>query len=288
MTTYAQSASYNDYQRGESLKVLTLNTWLIPMLGKKAGTRSQLIGKEAQAYDLAFMQEVFLNKDRKKILKNLNSGDNSYHHHFEKGNFLKLNPGLLNTSKFPLTESNFMQFSDCLDEQCHARKGILHNRIKLNSKLEIDVYNAHFQPFASGDITRTKQMQQAVHFIDKTNQNKRPVLFIGDFNTSNSKAPMFEILNQEGFKDGWIESQNTHPGHTWDSYINPWSRKIDTTKYSKHRLDYIFVRGTQSTAIVVDSAKIVFNKPFPLTTGSPSLFLSDHFGIEINIQFLDL
>ncbi len=283
--TYAKLPAPPIYKLNNSLKVLTLNTWLIPIIGEKARTRAKLIGKELQTYDMAFMQEVFLNKDRRRILKNLNAGRDKFYHEYEKGAVLKLSPGLLSVSKYPITQSNFMKFSDCLDEQCYAKKGILHTRIKLSSNLEVDIYNGHFQPFSSGDTTRTKQMQQSISFVNKTNGGKRPSIFIGDFNTANPRADMIKALEKEGFRDAWVESRGGDPGYTWDSFINLWSRKIDRTKFGQHRLDYIFVRGSEQIDILTESAKIVFDKPLPLKGDNEVMFISDHFGIELNIQF---
>lgn len=285
-TAQAQNYVSPTYQVGESLKVLTLNTWLIPFLRKKAKTRGRMIGKELQSYDIALLQEVFLRSDRKRILKYLNQGEYKYDNRYETGAFLKLNPGLFNLSRFKVVASSFLRFSDCLDEQCHVKKGVLHTRLKLNDTLEIDVFNGHFQPFGSGKEVRLKQMSETINFINKMNNDERPVLFVGDLNTGSSEVDLLEKLENAGFRDAWTTTRGTEPGYTWDSFVNLWSREIDRTKFSRVRFDYIFTRGSRDVSVEIESANIAFDKALEVKGRDEPMFISDHFGVEVNLRLL--
>ncbi|MCT4642360.1 MAG: sphingomyelin phosphodiesterase [Bacteriovoracaceae bacterium] len=266
------------------LKVLSLNTWMIPILRKEAKVRSKLIGTYSRKYDVIAFQEMFSLKHRNITTNYLNKAKSKFFSKHQSSSLL-LNSGLFNLSKYKIIKSSFKKFKHCRNVQCVSAKGVLHTRIELDNSFELDLFNTHTEPFKKGKKVRLKQLQTLLQFIRKVNDGKRPVILFGDLNiiaNSSEYDDMIELFENEGFKDVWAYANGELPGYTWNSYLNPWGT-IDGANKSKERIDYVFIRSGNMLSIGVHSSNIVFDKALSLQSNDEKYFLSDHFGVEASL-----
>lgn len=269
-----------------TFSLLCLNAWMIPFKRRKANTRSRLIGKYSRNYDFVMLQEVFNRRQRRLITREINRKER-FDNRYQRTPFLRINSGVFNLSKYEIVKSSFKRFSRCGGAQCLSGKGVLHTRVKLPAGIELDIYNTHLQPFKSGESIRRHQINEILRHIEKTNDGKRAVVLVGDFNVSASREehPMFEKqLEDFGFADAWKLMNHGEPGYTWDSNINTWSRRTDRSIRSQHRFDYIFVKDGSRDKIELLSSEVVFDEPLSMTSAGRKYFLSDHFGVDIEFR----
>lgn len=275
-----------NYEKEDTFKLVTLNTWMIPFLRKKANTRSRLIGKYAKEYDFVLLQEVFNRRQRAIITAHINN-DEKFYNRYQRTPFLRINSGLFNLSKYKIITSSFKRFSRCGQAQCWSGKGVLHTRVRLSSGLELDLYNTHLQPFISGKDIRKSQILETLNHIERTNNGKRAAILVGDFNISGRGAEyssLMEQLENFGFFDVWTSLNYNKPGYTWDSSINTWSQRMDGNYVSRLRFDYIFVKNGSRDKIELLSSDIVFDRPLSMSSKSRKYFLSDHFGVDLKFR----
>jgi endonuclease/exonuclease/phosphatase family metal-dependent hydrolase len=245
-----------------------------------------MIGHYASDYDFVLLQEVFLPWHRGQITRAINHRER-FSNRFQTTPLLRLNSGLFNLSKPKIVASSFKSFSRCQGEICYADKGVLHTRSRLANGAEVDIYNTHLQPFRKGGDVRLHQLEELLSHIRRTNDGKRAVLLVGDLNTSRTRPDfphIMKALEEFGLTDAWTLSNPEDPGHTWNSFINSWAQLKDKEVRTRHRLDYVFFKSGSRDKVRVLDARIVFNQPMPRVDSSEEIFLSDHFGIEVELQ----
>ena len=207
---------------------------------------------------------------------------------YKRQPFLKFNAGVFSLSKYKIVSSSFKKFTECDGGQCLSAKGMLHTRIQLPSGVEVDVFNTHLQAFKTAVEIRKTQVEEILSHMKKVNDGRRAVILVGDFNISAKREEYTSLiarLAQEGFRDSWVELNGADQGYTWDSYINNWGAEgIDSDGKSQHRFDYIFVKNGTMQEIELESSKIIFDQPLGLSEKSEKYFLSDHFGVELNLK----
>mgnify|MGYP000698790487 CR=1 FL=1 len=265
----------------DQLRVLTLNTWMIPVKRKKAKVRSKLIGKAIQGYDIALLQEVFTSKVRRLITNSTNRA--GFSNRFQKREFLKVNAGVQSFSKYQITKSAFLRFTNCNGGQCLSRKGVLYIQIKLPSGQLLDVFNTHLQAYEKDSEIRKRQLVKAMKFINKYNSQSTPALFAGDFNIIGETQEYDELMNTLiGYQDAWKELKSGEPGYTWNPSVNTWA-SFDYEESRLHqRLDYIFIKSTSEVQVKVKSINLASNKKKAYRKSD--YFLSDHFGVEAILE----
>lgn len=263
-----------------TINVLTLNTWMIPIQGKKAKTRAKIIGKNISEFDLVFLQEAFTRKVRKTIRNNTTLKFTDLYI-YQRGNIL--GSGLYNFSKFQITKKDFMPFKSCRNIQCASDKGVLYMQVKLPNGIFIDTFSTHLQAYQKDAKVRIKQLIEAKAFIDELSDGTLPALFVGDFNTIAS-TDEYSSLSKFliGYHDVWLDYRPSDNGYTWNPDINSWANDDEEESVQKQRIDYIFVKDGKSLKWTVKEAEVVFNDLY--SYGSESLFVSDHFGLYSKLE----
>ena len=265
-----------------SLNVLTLNTWLIPVIRKKAYPRSEIIAQEIERYDLVGLQEVF-KKRAKKRLTRFFTKERPYH--TTRGDLLHTGSGLFNYSKYQLKNQKFFPFQKCGGVQCLSKKGVLYSLVDLGS-IKVNFLNTHLQAFASSADIRKEQFLTIKKALTHTDP-KYPTIFLGDFNINAESKEYPSLLNVlTGFEDVWkVAHGDSNPGYTWDVENNTWISRLMTS--TSERIDYIFIKGTSDISIEVSEAKIVFDEKLPYTVRrGGEMLASDHFGVMATLEFI--
>jgi endonuclease/exonuclease/phosphatase family metal-dependent hydrolase len=286
----------NSHTPVSTLRVLTLNTWGLPLgLSKDKTQRLRNIGAEIAAsdFDLIGLQEIWDPRDLKPILAGAKAAGLRYYHHYGSAG---LGSGLVLFSRFPIVDVNFRRFRlrGSAETSYHgdyiAGKGIGLARIQIPGELVdvpsklIDVYLLHtiaqYQPDSHDNYKahRAAQHYEAARFIT-SHSTENPVIVMGDFNSRPDQLPnrLFKTLVE--VTDCFSTLHPNDPCNTYDP-INPYLPANDPPRC----LDYIFVRDSQTNRLIPSLAEIVFR-----TTARPGLngartAFSDHYGMATELQ----
>lgn len=267
------------------IKVLTLNTWMIPVLRKMAKARAEAIGRELGNYDISLMQEAFTPGVRKTMATLAKEYD--LHNRFQKRHAFRINSGMYTFTRYEIIKTDFLRFFNCGGFQCLSGKGVLYVQVKLPNGQLIDLFNTHLQAYQKDNKVRRRQMKRAMKFVNKHNDGTIPAIFAGDFNVIAETEEYETLMGELGnFTDVWMQIRPTDPGYTWDPSLNNWAEYDYEETHLLQRLDYIFVRDGAKAKLVVKDAKLAFNTQmlwFGVYTTSHFIYVSDHFGVETTL-----
>ncbi len=264
------------------VKVLTLNTWMIPVLRKKAKARTYIIAENIKKFDLVNLQEMFAQKLRKHLVGNV---DEAFVNRYQTTPFYFLNSGLFTLSKLEIIETDFLTFTNCGGIQCASLKGVLYLRVKTEHGFEIDLFSTHLQAYQKDEWVRDFQMLEARYFIDQKSSSERTAIFVGDFNII-AGIPEHEKLKNTlfDFRDVWVELKDKEPGYTWNPNINVYAKPDHEESSIDQRIDYIFVRNPNAQKIKILDVNLEFTQPMVSSYSGEKLFASDHFGLSSEIE----
>lgn len=269
----------------DQIKIVTLNTWMIPVLRKMAKARAEAIGRELGQYDIALMQEAFTPGVR-NTMANLARGSHLANR-YQRRQFFRINAGVFSFSRYEITKTDFLAFTHCGGAQCLSGKGVLYIQIKLPSGQLLDLFNTHLQAFEKDHRIREKQLKRAMKFINKINDGTIPALFAGDFNVI-AQTQEYQKLRYllEDFEDAWDVLRPNDPGYTWNPAINYWAKYDYKESQLLQRLDYIFVRNGKKASIKLQKIDLAFNEEkmwYGVYLRPNYVFASDHFGVQLDL-----
>lgn len=283
-TLIINSNSYSSEQSSE-IKIVTLNTWMIPFQRKMAKARAEIIGTEVKNHDIAFFQEAFTKGIRRTIATF--AQQSQYFNRYQVNSSFHLNSGKFTLGKYKITQTDFQRFTRCGGIQCFAAKGILYVQFELPNGDLIDTFNTHLQAYQKDSKVRETQLEDAIAFINRKNTDGRPALFVGDFNIIAETAEYSIIQNKlYDFRDAWAEKRPGEPGYTWDPNSNYWAKYDYDETVQTQRLDYIFLRDGDELHWNIKDINIAFNKELPWSgvyKTPRKTFASDHFGLAATL-----
>ncbi len=190
------------------LKVLTFNVAGIPLAHPHWGKRLSAIiaGLKDSSYDLVALQEVWRNKDARRIIR-----EAGYPYHARGGDGF-IGNGLLLLSRFEVLQSDHETFTSfprarhkVTQGEAIARKGILFARIAVPGG-ELDVYDTHLVADYPSDSYLTIRLAQGFELFEAVSRRSqgRPVLILGDFNTMPGDAEYRLITGLIGLRDACV------------------------------------------------------------------------------------
>lgn len=269
----------------QQIKVLTLNTWMIPLQRKMAKARAEAIGRELGNYDIAMMQEAFTAGIRKTMATVAKSSNLSNCYQTRKP--FRINSGMYSFTRFEVTKTDFMRFFNCRGVQCFSGKGVLYMQIKLPNGQRIDLFSTHLQAYEKDRRVRNRQLKRVIKYINRKNDKSIPVIFVGDFNIIAETQEYNElVLKLDGFRDVWKTGRPNDDGFTWNPSINTWAKYDYDESQLLQRLDYIFIRDGKRASISIKDVNFAFNSKkvwYGVYKNPQSTFVSDHFGVEANL-----
>ena len=240
----------------ETLSVLTLNTWGLPVWFGKSTNKSRykklIENVTLTNADIVCLQETFHPKIRERIQTLIRQGYNT-NTDFECNRYanglVKMDcfGGLITMTKYPIVKENFYKY-EITDEYCiievAGRKGFLFTTINVNGEY-INIINTHL--YSGGSKHSEKQRLIQIEYVDSIintipEYNKYPTLFAGDFNfqhPSTEEKNDTSIVYKQIFRNNeWSEGDDTIEDHeyTYDNKYNSFASK----KEKRQKLDYIF------------------------------------------------
>lgn len=270
----------------QQIKVLTLNTWMIPVMRKMAKARAEAIGRELGKYDISLMQEAFTPGVRKTMATLARSANVA--NRYQRTAAFRINSGMYSFTRYEIIKTDFLRYFNCGGFQCLSGKGVLYIQVKLPNGQLLDLFNTHLQAYQKDKNIRFRQIKRAIKFINKHNDGTLPVVFAGDFNVIGETEEYEELMDLiPSFRDVWKVTRPNDPGFTWNPSINNWAEYDYKEDQLLQRLDYVFIRDGKNSKITAKSAALAFNieKIWYGVYKDPSfIFVSDHFGVETTLN----
>jgi endonuclease/exonuclease/phosphatase family metal-dependent hydrolase len=130
----------------------------------------------------------------------------------------------------------------------------------------------HLHHLVEGGTERDAQAAQLLEWLATAPATDAQVV-MGDFN-AHPNEPAAQRIRAHGFRSAFAEANGAEPPVTWPSGIQAPGMDVDGDPAC---LDYIWVSGK----VAVTSARLVFDRP---AVGDPTLYPSDHFGIEARLS----
>jgi len=263
------------------LRVLTFNTWGVPLFSKDRAARMRAIGRALghMDVDVVGLQEVFYARDRQLIIRAAAEGGLIHHHYFHSG---VAGSGLLTLSRYPIEETSYLRFQlngrpqDLIRVDYYAGKGVGRARIATPAG-PLDVYNAHFiAPYLEFGPDRfgphrVAQALEAGHYMRATSGDT-PAVLTCDLNCHSNDLTYRTLLASGGLVEtcGTVDAPDeAGPGAARSGYA---------TIHPPERFDYVFARsGGQGALEIAGSRFVLGGTPDPNPDGV--LGYSDHYGI---------
>ncbi|MBI4052228.1 MAG: endonuclease/exonuclease/phosphatase family protein [Elusimicrobia bacterium] len=245
------------------LKVITFNVAGIPLIHPHISQRIPAIARRLKEgnYDLAFLQEVWIEKDIETFKKEAGFPYAASHYQGWRSN------GLVILSKFPILKNDFIRYTNrapmtkfFTDADALVRKGAIALRLKTPYG-EWDVYNTHLIAKIRYLNQQTIRMTQIFELFELTKKfsEGRPFMFAGDFNFPTDSPEKAILDNLFGLQDICLRGTRDICG--------PTSRRSG-------RIDYLLVADKSLVKEVKPSFKETFK------SNSEEIAYSDHKAIE--------
>ena len=237
-------------RRPTTVKILNFNTWLLKGLAEDIDDRLAAIGEVLKTgdFDVVLLQEVWFEEHHANLSASL-----PYFTTFERlngpdcraaffGQLADKCSGLMILSRFPISKTNFREFSvrDVYDVPNYGAlevgRGIGMARIEVKKSVKIDFFNAHLDPF--NDTRRIIQSRETFSYIKNFRSKAKVAVLTGDLNDipgSKSYAIVAERLT-----DSLLE---VYPDSSLDEDFATFAFRGNTYsadgEYPPQRIDYI-------------------------------------------------
>ncbi|WP_299161788.1 endonuclease/exonuclease/phosphatase family protein [uncultured Tenacibaculum sp.] len=232
---------------------------------------TQYLKENNTNYDVILFTEIWRDDKKEELIDSLRQ---IYPYSIHSNNVSSnIGDGLLVLSKIPIGNTHFFKYKNSEGFDWFAKKGFWKLELLLNQS-SFYVFLTHAQADEDKVATRTKQLQQIKHEIDKV--KKYPTIIAGDINIiGNSKEyrDMFTIFSD--FKDSYSIINPDKDGYTYDNTTNELAKHFDGggTIYQQ-RLDYILY----SKGLTPITSKVITDCKY--TNPNEQIWdCSDHYGL---------
>lgn len=172
-------------ENSSELRVLTYNLYMrAPQLffWNKQRKRTKLLPDYLTGYDVLILQEVFMNKNRNKLLSQLQEHYPYRTRILGKDKFIQQDGGVIMASRWPIEKEAQQLYDDCAGSDCMATKGALYAKINKGG-IPYHLFGTHTQANPQHRQTREQQFRQLSAFIDQQAIDAaEPVIIAGDLN----------------------------------------------------------------------------------------------------------
>ncbi|XP_076466895.1 putative neutral sphingomyelinase [Babylonia areolata] len=251
----------------ETLKVVTLNCWGIPIPGisKMRSKRIQAIGEELSKgyYDIVVLEEIWSKGDYKRLCGHICQAL-PYSHYFYSG---PIGSGICVFSKLPILETFFHRFH--LNGQAYkvqhgdwfGGKGVGLCKLEFQGfKVNLYVTHIHAEYNRADDEYLAHRISQAFEmsqFIRLTSTQCDVVVAAGDFNLESSDVGYKLLLSNTPLYDAWENKKNIPETNKVGATCEcPWNMFRDESVASVcpdgKRIDYIMFCAREGVEVGVE------------------------------------
>ena len=263
---------------------LRILSWNIKMLPRQYNIaikhhplkRIKLISEQilSDSIDIVCFQELFDTKANKRMKAELSKQfPYSVGPANEAHSIFRLSSGVIFFSRYPIRKLETVEFSDCQEEDCVARKGALLIEAEVDGK-KIQLLGTHMNA-AGGEDVKIRQLVQIKKLIEKHSKSGIPQLICGDFNIKKTNRRLYQMM-LDFFKanDGPISGELQH---TFDPKNNDMCAK---EKGDARLIDFIFFRSNENKESRESCREI---KRYRKAWGKKNKDLSDHFALWMEV-----
>ena len=263
---------------------LHILSWNIKMLPRQYNIvikhhplkRIKLISEQilSDSIDIVCFQELFDTKVNKRMKAELSKqfpyvvGPAN-----EARSIFRLSSGVIFFSRYPIRKLETVEFSDCQEEDCVARKGALLIEAEVDGK-KIQLLGTHMNA-AGGEDVKIKQLVQIRTLIEKHSKSGIPQLICGDFNIKKTNGKLYQMM-LDFFKanDGPILGAFQH---TFDPKNNDMCAK---EKEEPQLIDFIFFRSNETREAKESSREL---RCYRKDWSKKNKDLSNHFALLMEV-----
>jgi endonuclease/exonuclease/phosphatase family metal-dependent hydrolase len=134
----------------------------------------------------------------------------------------------------------------------------------------LTVATVHLESSESGQDARVVQLEQVVEQLAADPD----VALVGDMNFPPGEPAEAVVAD---WRDPWLQVHPDDPGYTVDSTDNP-MRSVHRPTQKRVRIDRVFVRGGGWEAVAIQRLGTT------CVDGDPATFISDHFGLLVELR----
>lgn len=269
-------------QEANTLKVLTYNTFALPLIASDIDVRLGEMPEHLKGYDAIMFQELFsssspsflraLSKEypyQTEILKNKN-GINLH------------NGGVAIVSRYPIAQADYFVYPGCTGTDCFADKGFVRAEIIKDGQAYnlVGTHTASFDTQAARDLRQEQFQQMRQHIENAQVPAFDAVLYGGDFNIN-------KLIFPEDYQGAYTNLNATVPvstGNTrttFDTDHNYYAAVWDHIEY----LDYIMWSNAHRTP---ETSRNDVRVPRSVSNNLWGKWdLSDHYPVMGEFKFAD-
>lgn len=225
---------------GETIRVLTYNTWGVPLTTWDTWRYEQAMRAiEELKPDVVLLNEVFTRKGK----RNFKSEHYPYQAEGPGSSPRLVGSGLKILSRFPILNRAILAYRACKGSDCLSRKGAALAILQLPSGKKLNLIGTHLNASGPASI-RISQLQQLEKFNRAYADPTAPMILAGDLNFRSGSDEHEHVQKQFQLEDAWIKTHGTSdPGYTYDCYENRYAREYAVRTREpliRERLDYFF------------------------------------------------
>ena len=264
-----------------SLRILSYNIKFLPRIIRRSHhyplKRAPLIPQYIieENPDIVVFQEAFDGAADRILRKKLKSHYPYIIGPINKKPGFKINGGVMICSKYPLKQLGVVQYSQCNDFDCWARKGAVLVEVTIGTHV-FQIAATHMNGGGSVAL-KTSQYREMGNLIKEYAKPGIPQFCVGDYNTSNLEPQYYNVLIKEldaedGPISGDLQVTNDHLNNDMEEDFNPKDRNI---------IDYILYRpnGIKPQTIT----RTIKQYCYPWMKGHCDL--SDHYALLMDLTW---
>ncbi|MHC5216016.1 endonuclease/exonuclease/phosphatase family protein [Enterococcus sp. LJL128] len=173
--------------------------------------------------------------------------------------------GLALFSKEPIT-AEYLAVSQATDFADFRTRKLLLGKTKVEEK-EILFVNVHYSWWS--DNSEEGFIWEWQQTMGRLSDERLPIILLGDFNNPAEREGEGYQLVSQNFRDSFLEAEKTSGEHTVMKAIDGWSENAEAL-----RIDLVFT----SDEFQIKSYEVLFD-------GRTTPVVSDHFGLEVQLEF---
>lgn len=216
-------------------------------------------------YDIIIFQEAFHIPSRQILIKKLKENYPYMYGPLNKG-FFKTNSGIFVVSKTKLKQLSKIEYRDCNDFDCFARKGCGIFEGEHNGKI-FQILGTHLNSTSKQEVRELQYEQIYKELLEPHKKDGVAQIICGDLNTRRGTEAYDSMLKKLDATDIETKGNRKH-----------------TTVTDKVEIDYILLRKNDSDVKIIDKQIKKFNAKIDVIDKLHGT-LSDHLAVEVILRF---
>lgn len=262
------------------LKVLTHNIWALPVIADNIGERLDELPQFLKGVDVLLLQEAFDPRSEDLLLEL--SDEYPYQTEIlDSPDPNLLNGGVVVASRYPIVNTEYHVFPDCVGTDCLTDRGVVYTEIIKDGEA-FHVMGTHTASSDSDEARQTRMghFRQMREMADNQEMPGFEALILGgDFNVNKRRFPG-DFARMQSILNATMPRATGYSRATFDAEVN---RNADRTSNKVEYLDYVLVANDhRQPAASVNDVRV----PRSVSDDLWKVWdLSDHFPVLGHFEF---